>query len=320
MFLPVQRLPIVLCAAIASATVGVASAQQPARLLDSSALHSQYQNFLRRAPVGDEAARTARWSDFARLASAVVGQSMDDLRPDDVAADGARGPVVRPTSGFAGRNQLAYQMLSVGYSPQEIADVLTGRITLRALDVARNMIAGGLGRDRAADYLDSQYKRLVREVVPPPSIRPDVRPRTGGGTVIERAPAPAAGAALPTTFDAVIDEQARRYGVSARVIRALIEAESGFNPAARSSSGAIGLMQLMPSTARSLGVNPFVPEQNIEGGVRYFSELLKMFGKLDLALVAYNAGPGFAERFAAGLTPLYGETRRYVDRILARLQ
>ena len=62
----------------------------------------------------------------------------------------------------------------------------------------------------------------------------------------------AAGAALPTTFDAVIDEQARRYGVSARVIRALIEAESGFNPAARSSSGAIGLMQLMPSTARSL--------------------------------------------------------------------
>lgn len=180
--------------------------------------------------------------------------------------------------------------------------MLTGRITPRALDVARNMIAGGLGRDRAADYLDSQYKRAVREMAPP--------------TVIERAPAPAS----PTAFDVVIDEQARRYGVSARVVRALIEAESGFNPAARSSSGAIGLMQLMPSTARSLGVNPFVPEQNIEGGVRYFSQLLKMFGKLDLALVAYNAGPGFAERFAAGLTPLYGETRRYVDRILARVQ
>ena len=300
--LPAKRLLVLLIAALTCSVAEVRA--QSVRLLDSTALQGQFQSLSRRLAAADEASRTARWSEFCLLAGAVIGQPMDDLTFEDMASGqpGSRGPVVRPTSGYASRDRLAYQMLSVGYSPQEIADVLTGRITLRALDVARNMIAGGLGRDRAADYLDSQYKRAVRQVAPP--------------LAIERAPAPVS----PTAFDAVIDAQALRYNVPARVVRAIIEAESGFNPAARSSSGAIGLMQLMPSTARALGVNPLIPEQNIEGGVRYFSQLMKMFGKLELALVAYNAGPGFAERFAAGLTPLYGETRRYVDRILARLK
>ena len=79
-------------------------------------------------------------------------------------------------------------------------------------------------------------------------------------------------------------------------------------------------MQLMPATARELGVDPFEPAQNIEGGVRYFSELLKMFGGVELALVAYNGGPGFAQRYARGETALYGETRDYVRRVLSRLQ
>ena len=79
-------------------------------------------------------------------------------------------------------------------------------------------------------------------------------------------------------------------------------------------------MQLMPSTARELGVNPFVPEQNIEGGVRYFSQLLQMFGSIELALIAYNAGPGFAQRYAGGRAALYGETRDYVRRVLERVR
>jgi len=95
--------------------------------------------------------------------------------------------------------------------------------------------------------------------------------------------------------------------------------ESAFNPNARSPVGAIGLMQLMPATARELGVNPLNPEENIEGGVRCFSQLLRMFGGLELALVAYNGGPGFAQRYARGQTALYGETREYVKRVLARL-
>jgi soluble lytic murein transglycosylase-like protein len=78
-------------------------------------------------------------------------------------------------------------------------------------------------------------------------------------------------------------------------------------------------MQLMPLTARELGVDPFIPEQNIEGGVRYFSQLLRMFGGIELALVAYNGGPGYAQRYARGQVALYGETRDYVMRVLARL-
>ena len=73
-------------------------------------------------------------------------------------------------------------------------------------------------------------------------------------------------------------------------------------------------MQLMPATARELGVDPFEPAQNIEGGVRYFAELLRMFGGVELALVAYNGGPGFAQRYARGETALYGETRDYARR------
>ncbi len=78
-------------------------------------------------------------------------------------------------------------------------------------------------------------------------------------------------------------------------------------------------MQLMPGTAQELGVNRFVPEQNIEGGVRDCSQLLRKFGAVDLALVDYNAGPGFAERYLRGQTALYGETRDYVRTVLARL-
>ena len=108
--------------------------------------------------------------------------------------------------------------------------------------------------------------------------------------------------------------------VEAAIVRAIMETESAFNPAALSRAGAIGLMQLMPMTARELGVNPFVPEQNIEGGVRYFSQLLKMFGSnLELALVAYNGGPGYAQRYARGQAALYGETRDYVRKVLSKL-
>jgi soluble lytic murein transglycosylase-like protein len=103
-------------------------------------------------------------------------------------------------------------------------------------------------------------------------------------------------------------------------VRAIIEAESGCSPAAVSRDGAIGLMQLMPATARELRVNPHLPEQNIQGGLRYFASLLRIFGRIDLALVAYNGGPGHAHRYASGHAVLYGETRAYVRAVLGRLR
>jgi soluble lytic murein transglycosylase-like protein len=121
-------------------------------------------------------------------------------------------------------------------------------------------------------------------------------------------------------FDPIIAHYSRVHGVEPAVVHAMIEAESAYAPRAVSRAGAIGLMQLMPTTARELGVDPYVPEQNIEGGIRYFASLLRAFGRLDHALIAYNGGPGYAQRYARGQAVLYGETRAYVNGVLGRLR
>lgn len=116
-------------------------------------------------------------------------------------------------------------------------------------------------------------------------------------------------------LDQAIDAAAARNGVDANLVRAIVKVESNFNPRAVSRKGAIGLMQLMPATARSLNVeNPFDPQQNLDGGVRHFRSLMETFGgNLELSLAAYNAGAGAVER--SGGVPNYSETRNYVRRI-----
>lgn len=151
--------------------------------------------------------------------------------------------------------------------------------------------------------------------------------RTDAGTVIisdqglTPALAPAASSSRRgTEFDAIIDDHARAQGLSPVLVRAVIEAESAFNPRAVSRVGAMGLMQLMPGTAKDLGVvDPFDPVQNIRGGTTYLRTLLDRFdGDVRLALAAYNAGPGAVERYDN--VPPYRETRNYVAKISNRIK
>jgi soluble lytic murein transglycosylase len=115
-------------------------------------------------------------------------------------------------------------------------------------------------------------------------------------------------------YSEIIDRVAAREGVDPRLVRAVIEVESGYRPLARSPKGAMGLMQLMPATARQYAVtNPYDPTANIEAGTKHLKSLLARFPR-PLALAAYNAGHAAVERF--GGIPPYAETRSYVSRIL----
>ena len=109
---------------------------------------------------------------------------------------------------------------------------------------------------------------------------------------------------------------ARRNGIPEDLFLRLVRQEPGWNPDARSHKGAIGLAQLMPATARLLGVNPADPGQNLEGGARYLAMQYRKFGTWRLALAAYNAGPGAVEQH--GGVPPYRETQGYVVAILGR--
>ena len=123
----------------------------------------------------------------------------------------------------------------------------------------------------------------------------------------------------PKSFTSAFDQTAAKHGLDPALVQAVIQTESDGNPQAVSPAGAMGLMQLMPETAKDLGVqNPFDPQQNVAGGTRYLKEMLDKFGNLPEALAAYNAGPHAVERY--GGIPPYPETQHYVKHVMALYQ
>jgi soluble lytic murein transglycosylase-like protein len=154
-------------------------------------------------------------------------------------------------------------------------------------------------------------RALITKIGPDEVAYPDETAAT-----VSQAPAITDGPGLvgKTSYDPIIESASGKHDVDARIVKAVIQVESSFNPRARSPKGAMGLMQLMPKTARQYAArNPYDPQSNIDAGTKYLSKLLSEF-ELPLALAAYNAGEGAVRRF--GGIPPYAETQTYVAKIL----
>ena len=123
-------------------------------------------------------------------------------------------------------------------------------------------------------------------------------------------------AADVNTVKATIVKHAIAMGVDPAIALSIARTESGFRHEARSSHGAVGVFQLMPSTARRMGLNPYSLNDNIKGGIMYYKKMYNMFGSVELALAAYNAGPGNVKRYNNTIPP-YSETRNFVRKITA---
>ena len=161
-------------------------------------------------------------------------------------------------------------------------------------------------------------RSLVEKVLPDEVAYPEpVVAVAAQAATHESAQSPAAGALLSSTpYGEIISAVSEAHGVDPLLVRALIQVESNYQTRARSPKGAMGLMQLMPSTARVYRVrNPFDPRTNIEAGIKHLKSLIDRFGRVELGLAAYNAGEGAVTRFN-GIPP-YRETRNYVSRILS---
>jgi len=146
-----------------------------------------------------------------------------------------------------------------------------------------------------------QYKNSVR--LQPPKV---VTPTKWD----DQAPAKHYTGQYKGVYSGMAREAARQHGVPEDLFLRLVQQESGWNPNAESHKGAFGLAQLMPATARKLGVNRKDPKQNLEGGARYLKQQYVTFGSWRLALAAYNAGPGAVQKY--GGVPPYKETKNYV--------
>ena len=182
-----------------------------------------------------------------------------------------------------------------------------------AVAVSGPSMAQTISRLGGQSSLSPEYRSLIRPPVPGALAGQPRRPSRLEADPFSGVPSYLGGNGV---YQDMARVAARRHSVPEDLFLRLVHAESRFRPTAVSSKGAIGLAQLMPTTARLLGVNPHDPRQNLEGGARYLSQQYRRFGDWRLALAAYNAGPEAVQRYRG--VPPYKETQHYVKAILGR--
>jgi soluble lytic murein transglycosylase-like protein len=201
---------------------------------------------------------------------------------------------------------------SAGQARAEIVFLTSGRtLSVKGHEIKGDSIVLTLRSGAEVTCDRSLVERISADEVPYPE---PVRP----ATAVADPQSPEASGLLQTTpYGEIISSMAEAHGVDPLLVRALIQVESNYKPRARSPKGAMGLMQIMPATARVYNVrNPFDPKANIEAGIKHLKSLIDRFGGgVELALAAYNAGEGAVSKFNG--VPPYRETKSYVSRILA---
>ena len=219
----------------------------------------------------------------------------------------ADGGAVKLAAGGSAALALIEQMRRSGAQSQEFDPVLASTREQRARPTRRPPSSAAFSQTVPTPQMREEPLPLPPV---PPAMRPDENP-------------PPEAPPNPMRFDegnphvATAISMAQRYNLPRDIFLSLVQQESRFDPNARSPRGAIGLGQLMPATARELGVDPRDPVQNLEGSARYFRQMLDRFGNMELALAAYNAGPG-AVRRAGNTIPNNRETQNYVPSVLRR--
>lgn len=322
-----------------TAAAGLSATATPDFASQLAALTSELEN---PATTTNRATRAARPEAATATPPAVSGASGTGTRGEQVVAEARKYLGVpykwggtNPAVGLdcSGLVQLVFRNQGIELPRVSYQQATAGRAVTGGLANARpgdilafrspvNHVGIYIGNGKMIEAPRTGLNVRVANVTETPTAIRRVLPDApaSGATAAPRAAAVSGASGVPagTPYANLFTAAANKYGLDPKLLVAVARAESAFNPRAVSHAGAQGLMQLMPATARGLGVaNPFDPPQAVDGAARLLRDLKAQFGRTDLALAAYNAGPGAVTRY--GGVPPYAETRAYVAKIMTEL-